>query len=58
MSFDYDKVKGLSNEVREKLIRVKPESLAKAARVPGVTPAAVSLLLIHLKKYGYEQQSV
>lgn len=56
--FDYDKVKGLSNEVREKLIRVKPESLAKAARVPGVTPAAVSLLLIHLKKYGYERQSV
>jgi len=55
--FDYTKVKGLSNEVREKLIRVKPESLAKAARIPGVTPAAISLLLIHLKKYGYERQA-
>ena len=50
--FDYTQVKGLSNEVREKLIRTKPDSLGQASRIPGMTPAAVSLLLIHLKKYG------
>lgn len=49
-SFDFDNVKGLSNEVREKLINTRPETIGQAARIPGVTPAAVSLLLIHLKK--------
>ena len=49
-SFDFDNVKGLSNEVREKLIDSRPETIGQAARIPGVTPAAVSLLLIHLKK--------
>ena len=49
-SFDFDNVKGLSNEVREKLINSRPETIGQAARIPGVTPAAVSLLLIHLKK--------
>ncbi len=48
--FDYDGVKGLSNEVRQKLAEARPETLARASRVPGVTPAAVSLLLIYLKK--------
>ncbi len=47
---DYGQVAGLSNEVREKLARIRPVDLGQAARVPGVTPAAVSLLLIHLKK--------
>jgi tRNA uridine 5-carboxymethylaminomethyl modification enzyme len=47
---DYRQVVGLSNEVREKLARIRPVDLGQAARVPGVTPAAVSLLLIHLKK--------
>ncbi len=47
---DYDRVKGLSSEVREKLSRIRPATLGQAARIPGVTPAAVSLLLIHLKK--------
>ncbi len=47
---DYDKVKGLSSEVREKLSRHRPATLGQAGRIPGVTPAAVSLLLIHLKK--------
>ncbi len=47
---DYDQVKGLSAEVREKLARVRPATLGQAARIPGVTPAAVSLLLVHLKK--------
>ena len=50
--FDYATVHGLSNEVRSKLMLSKPESLAQASRVPGVTPAAISLLLVHLKKYG------
>jgi tRNA uridine 5-carboxymethylaminomethyl modification enzyme len=47
---DYGDVKGLSAEVREKLMAVRPETLGQAARIPGVTPAAVSLLLVHLKK--------
>jgi len=49
-SFDYANVVGLSNEVREKLIRQRPETLGQAARIQGVTPAAISLLLVHLKK--------
>ncbi len=48
--FDYRRVKGLSAEVTEKLVAVCPETIGQAARIPGVTPAAVSLLLIHLKK--------
>ena len=48
--FDYDHVRGLSSEVMEKLKRVRPASIGQAARIPGVTPAAVSLLLIHLRR--------
>lgn len=48
--FDYTGVSGLSNEVRQKLIAARPVTLGQAARVPGVTPAAISLLLVHLKK--------
>jgi len=47
---DYARVTGLSNEVRQKLEQVRPATVGQAARVPGVTPAAVSLLLVHLKK--------
>ena len=47
---DYGAVRGLSNEVREKLGLARPSTLGQAARVPGVTPAAISLLLVHLKK--------
>ena len=47
---DYDAISGLSNEVKLKLKDVKPESIAQASRISGVTPAAVSLLLVHLKK--------
>ncbi len=47
---DYHQVKGLSSEVREKLSRHRPATLGQAGRIPGVTPAATSLLLIHLKK--------
>ncbi len=47
---DYGQVRGLSSEVREKLERHRPRTLGQAGRIPGVTPAAVSLLLVHLKK--------
>jgi len=49
---DYEVVDGLSNEVRQKLGETRPDTLARAGRIPGVTPAAVSLLLIYLKKRG------
>ena len=46
----YEQVAGLSAEVAEKLTRIKPETIGQAARIPGMTPAAVSILLVHLKK--------
>ncbi len=48
--FDYLQVPGLSNEVREKLQRHQPETLGQASRIPGLTPAAISLLLVYFKK--------
>lgn len=48
--FDYQQVNGLSNEVKQKLKTVRPQTLGQAARISGVTPVAISLLLIHLKK--------
>ena len=50
-SFNYSDVTGLSNEVKQKLSLAMPDTLARAARVQGVTPAAVSLLLVSLKKH-------
>ncbi len=50
VDFDYAKVRGLSAEVKEKFQRQRPETLGQAGRIPGVTPAAISLLLIYLKK--------
>ena len=47
---NYDNVRGLSNEVREKLANARPNSLGQASRIAGVTPAAVSILLVHLKR--------
>lgn len=47
---DYQGIEGLSNEIRQKLSEARPETLAQAARISGVTPAAVSILLIQLKK--------
>ena len=49
-AMDYTNVVGLSNEAREKLRTQRPETLGQAARIPGMTPAAISLLLVHLKK--------
>lgn len=50
-SLDYATVPGLSSEVRQKLQQVRPTTLAQAARISGVTPAALSLLLVHLKAH-------
>ena len=47
---DYGQVTALSHEVRQKLGRHRPATLGQAARISGVTPAAISLLLVHLKK--------
>ncbi|MCE7914177.1 MAG: tRNA uridine-5-carboxymethylaminomethyl(34) synthesis enzyme MnmG [Nitrosomonas sp. PRO4] len=47
---DYAVVKGLSNEVRQKLNQHKPETIGQASRISGITPAAISLLLVHLKR--------
>jgi len=49
-AFDYARVTGLSHEVRQKLDASRPITLGQAARLPGITPAAISLLLIHLKR--------
>jgi tRNA uridine 5-carboxymethylaminomethyl modification enzyme len=48
--FDYSGVNGLSNELREKLARIRPADIGQAARISGMTPAAISLLLVHVKK--------
>lgn len=50
--FDYSGIEGLSNEVKQKLLEAQPGTLARASRISGVTPAAVSLLLVYLKKKG------
>jgi tRNA uridine 5-carboxymethylaminomethyl modification enzyme len=50
-NLDYASLAGLSNEVRQKLAAVRPETVGQAARVPGVTPAAVSILLVHLRRH-------
>ncbi len=49
-NLDFSDVKGLSFEVTEKLIKTRPVTIGQASRIPGMTPAAVSLLLVHLKK--------
>ncbi|TRY28893.1 tRNA uridine-5-carboxymethylaminomethyl(34) synthesis enzyme MnmG [Aliiglaciecola sp. M165] len=52
MDFDYSTISGLSNEVLAKLTDARPETIGKATRISGITPAAISLLLVHLKKQG------
>lgn len=52
LDFDYREIKALSNEVAQKLNEYKPETLGMASRISGVTPAAISILLVHLKKLG------
>ncbi|QDP02833.1 tRNA uridine-5-carboxymethylaminomethyl(34) synthesis enzyme MnmG [Thalassotalea sp. PS06] len=50
--FDFSQISGLSNEVVAKLTDARPETLGKASRISGITPAAISLLLVYLKKHG------
>ena len=55
---DYRRVHGLSIEVQQKLNQLRPETLGQAARISGITPAAISLLLVHLKRgFGAAQKS-
>ncbi len=54
--FDYDRVPGLSHEVRHKLKEVRPRSLGQAARISGVTPAALAVLMVYLKKQKGKQE--
>ena len=54
IAFNYDATVGFSQEVREKLKKVRPASIGQASRISGVTPAAISLLLVALKRYGGE----
>ncbi|MCG8414492.1 MAG: tRNA uridine-5-carboxymethylaminomethyl(34) synthesis enzyme MnmG, partial [Pseudomonadales bacterium] len=49
-TLDYEQMQGLSNELKQKLIAARPENIGRASRIPGMTPAAISLLLIYLKK--------
>ena len=49
--FDYSSVRGLSSELTEKLSQVRPQTIGQAQQIPGITPAAISLLLVHLKKH-------
>jgi tRNA uridine 5-carboxymethylaminomethyl modification enzyme len=51
VDFDYQHMQGLSNELKQKLLEAKPENIGRASRIPGITPAAISLLLIYLKKH-------
>lgn len=55
--FDYSSISGLSNELKQKLVQSQPETVGGATRIPGITPAAVSLLLIYLKKHRASQRS-
>jgi tRNA uridine 5-carboxymethylaminomethyl modification enzyme len=51
--FDFKSVIGLSTEVMEKLTKIRPISLGQASRISGITPAAISILMVNLKKQGY-----
>ncbi|MCH2355973.1 MAG: tRNA uridine-5-carboxymethylaminomethyl(34) synthesis enzyme MnmG [Pseudomonadales bacterium] len=50
-NFDYQQMQGLSNELKQKLIVARPENIGRASRIPGMTPAAISLLLVYLRKF-------
>lgn len=56
-SLSYEQINGLSNELRQKLSEHRPTSLARAAQIPGMTPAALSLVMVHAKKIGKTDQA-
>jgi tRNA uridine 5-carboxymethylaminomethyl modification enzyme len=51
--FDFSSIIGLTTEVMEKLRKIQPHSLGQASRISGVTPAAISILMVNLKRQGY-----
>ena len=53
---DWDKIAGLSYEIREKLKEFTPLTLGQANRISGVTPAAIAILMVYIKKFNYEKQ--
>ena len=53
---DYAQVHGLSNEVSQKLAQHRPATIGQASRISGITPAAISILLVHLKRHQYQAQ--
>jgi len=55
--FEYSSVNGLSAEVEEKLTAQRPQTIGQAGRIPGVTPASISLLLVHLKRYANDRNA-
>jgi tRNA uridine 5-carboxymethylaminomethyl modification enzyme len=55
-SFDYNQIKSLSNESREKFIKIKPQSVGQASRIQGIRPSDISILLIYLKKSFHVKQ--
>jgi tRNA uridine 5-carboxymethylaminomethyl modification enzyme len=54
---DYSSMNGLSNELKQKLLQSRPGNVGRAARIPGMTPAAISLLLVYVKKHGQSYQT-
>ena len=57
LDFNFSQISGLSNEVVAKLSSARPETIGKASRISGITPAAISLLLVYLKKHGLLKKS-
>jgi len=55
-TFSYQEISGLSSELKQKLEQTQPDSIARASRIPGMTPAAISLLLVYLKKHRSTQE--
>ncbi|MEO6964516.1 MAG: tRNA uridine-5-carboxymethylaminomethyl(34) synthesis enzyme MnmG, partial [Acidobacteriaceae bacterium] len=55
--FDYTSVSGLSREMQEKLLRVRPSTIGHASRIPGVTPAALSLINIYIEIQGRKTET-
>ena len=53
-TLNYESLSGLSNEIKSKLVQVKPKTLGQAIRIDGVTPAAIIILLSHIKKLRYK----
>ena len=56
--FDYQSVSGLSREMQEKLLKIRPRTLAHASRIPGVTPAAVSLVNVYIEIQARRREQV